>query len=310
MPKVSVIMAAYNVEPYIEKAVQSLLAQTMRDIQIVAVNDCSTDHTLAVLERLASNDDRVTILSTPKNSGAAAARNYGLPYCTSDYIACLDADDFAMPTRFEKQIAFLEANPAVGLVGTAVVMVDVSDRPLATVTAPRTPDLVKRTMLLASPAKHSSWLVRREIYDKLNGYRIMKVAQDYDFLLRTITLGWQVANLPEALVALRLRPGNITELYTLQQRKAHKYIVSLYKMRLTNGGNDGFTAEGYDRATQCGLVESASMRIAERWSRRALTQRNRIFAPFLILGAALVSPWQAQYCWNRLRVMIMLQLSR
>ncbi len=119
---VSVIMPAYNSEKYISGAVESLLAQTFQDFEIIVVNDCSTDNTVEKVSSFA--DKRIKILQTPQNIGAAGARNLGLQHAQGQYIAFLDADDYAYPTRLEEQVSFLEKNTAIDLVGTWTEVVD------------------------------------------------------------------------------------------------------------------------------------------------------------------------------------------
>lgn len=96
MPKVSVIMPVYNVEDYVEPSMRSLLDQTERDIEIIAVNDGSTDGSLEVLRGLADADDRIKVIDQ-KNAGPSAARNAGMTIATAPIIAFLDADDFFKP---------------------------------------------------------------------------------------------------------------------------------------------------------------------------------------------------------------------
>ncbi len=107
-------------------------------------------------------------------------------------------------------------------------------------------------MLLASPCSHI-WLARREVYDRLSGYREMTFSEDYDFLLRAATAGFKVSNLPEALMQIRTRPGNISS--RLEHRKAHYYIVNLYRERMSHG-KDSFSREGYEQAVKSGRVEN------------------------------------------------------
>jgi len=119
---VSIIMPAYNSEKYISVAIESLLAQTFQDFEIIVINDCSTDNTV---EKVGSfTDKRVKILQTPQNIGAAGARNLGLQHAQGRYIAFLDADDYAYPIRLEEQVSFLEKNTAIDLVGTWTEVVD------------------------------------------------------------------------------------------------------------------------------------------------------------------------------------------
>lgn len=103
MAKVSVIIPVYNAEKYLEKCVRSVMDQTLRDIEIICVDDGSPDNSLAVLQKLRAEDDRVKIISQP-NGGAGAARNNGLRNASGEYLSFLDADDFFEPNMLEEAV--------------------------------------------------------------------------------------------------------------------------------------------------------------------------------------------------------------
>lgn len=91
---VSIVITAYNVEKYIEQAVRSATGQTHKDIECIVVNDCSTDSTLAIIERLAAEDKRIRIITNEKNEGAGASRRKGIATAKGEYILLLDGDDW------------------------------------------------------------------------------------------------------------------------------------------------------------------------------------------------------------------------
>lgn len=101
MPAVSVIVAIYNIEKYLPRALDSLVNQTLRDIEIIAVDDGSTDSCPQIADRYAEKDPRIHVIHR-KNGGLSAARNTGLSAASGDYIGYLDGDDFAEPSMYEK----------------------------------------------------------------------------------------------------------------------------------------------------------------------------------------------------------------
>ena len=103
-PLVSVIMPAYNAELYIEAAVKSVLNQTMSDFELLIMDDCSKDNTLALAERLAETDFRIKVFQNERNLGVAETRNKGMALAEGDYIALLDSDDLWHPDKLEKQL--------------------------------------------------------------------------------------------------------------------------------------------------------------------------------------------------------------
>lgn len=108
MPHVSVVMPCFDTESYVEAAVRSVLDQTHTDLDLLVVDDASTDDTADRVAAAAAGDDRVTLFHMPTNGGAARARNHALRHATGDYVAFLDSDDLWLPRKLERQLAFAE----------------------------------------------------------------------------------------------------------------------------------------------------------------------------------------------------------
>lgn len=109
-PIVSVIMPAYNSEQWISKSLKSVLNQTLKEIEIIVVDDCSTDLTTGIVENVKKNDDRIILIEQDKNSGVANARNLGIEKAEGQYIAFLDADDCWEKDKLKVQVDYMEAN--------------------------------------------------------------------------------------------------------------------------------------------------------------------------------------------------------
>src|SRR3990167_8750512 len=118
MKKLTVIMPVYNGEKYLKEAVDSVLNQTFADFDLLILNDNSSDGTASILEEYAQKDARVVVVTKTSNEGPANLRNEGIDKANTPLIALLDADDIALPTRFEKQIHVLEENEDLELCGT------------------------------------------------------------------------------------------------------------------------------------------------------------------------------------------------
>lgn len=113
MSRVSVITPAYNSAPFIEETIKSVQAQSYHDWEMIIVDDCSSDETFILAERLAKRDSRIMVLHNEKNFGVAAARNKALDAATGEYIAFLDSDDLWLPDKLEKQVDFMDAGQYV-----------------------------------------------------------------------------------------------------------------------------------------------------------------------------------------------------
>ncbi len=309
MARISVLMNVYNVEAYVAEALASIQSQTFTDIEIVVVDDGSTDKTRRIVEQIASADSRIEVVGTPHNRGIPNALNLGLRFCRAPFIAKMDGDDIALPTRLEKQLRFLEENPGIALVGCATSAVDQLGRPIPGLGVSRKPitlEEVSGTMLLATPCSQI-WLARREVYDALSGYRELACSEDYDFLLRALTSGYRVSNLSEPLAQVRTRPGNTAS--RLEPRKAHYYAIRLCRQRLKRG-HDSFSREAYERFVRTGRVENIAFRLALGCAQKGLRSHRRILRFFLAVLSAILSPWQARYFFDRIRFKAALRESR
>lgn len=143
---VSVIMPAYNAEKYIGDAINSILNQTYADLELLIIEDCSTDNTLKIIE--GCEDERIRVFTNPVNRGIAHSTNVGLRESRGEYIALLDDDDMAARDRLEIQVKFLETHPEVDILGGRSVAMDENNRYLRIENEPRrNPKYVKASLL-------------------------------------------------------------------------------------------------------------------------------------------------------------------
>lgn len=199
-PLISVIMGVYNCEDTVEAAVQSILGQTVEDLELLICDDCSTDGTWAVLQRLAAqHPHKLRLLRSGENRYLAASLNRCLAAAAGEYIARMDADDVSLPDRLEKQLRFLEAHPEIDMVGTGMRMV-MDWGGTKDLYTPARPD--RDTMQRTTPFFHATLLARRTVFDVLGGYtegEATKRSEDIDFYCRFFLAGLHGANLQEML---------------------------------------------------------------------------------------------------------------
>lgn len=206
-PIVSVIMAVYNGEPWIAEAIDSILGQTLTDFELIVVDDGSTDDTVRILGQ--RGDRRITVLRQERG-GQTAALNRGLRVARAPLLARLDADDVALPDRLERQVAFLAADPDIGLLGTGCREIAPSGLVVRTVRPPADDATLRRRLIRANPFIHSSVMFRRSVVEATGVYdESFAVAQDYDLWLRMSGVT-RMATVPEPLVLRRLAPGRLS----------------------------------------------------------------------------------------------------
>ena len=185
-PRISCLIPVFNGERYLELALDSILAQTFADWEIIAVNDGSTDSSLAILERYAAADSRLKIVSKP-NGGIVSALNCGLAHCSGQLVARMDCDDIALPGRFAIQVATFEAHPDAVAVGGLIQTIDEDGKPIS---APGSPSRVQKTDLSSFPpvvanVQHSAGTFLKSAMEAVGGYRTaFPHAEDYDLYLR------------------------------------------------------------------------------------------------------------------------------
>jgi len=211
-------MGAYNIKSVsvFQRAVESVLNQTMDDIELIICDDGSTDQTWKTLLDLAERDGRIKLIRNPTNRGLAATLNRCLAHAQGRWVARQDADDLSAPNRFQLQLQFLESHPEIGFVGSAVTLWDEGG-----VWRERVfPDYPQpRDFRFTMPFVHGALMFRRTALEAVGGYRVAKEtrrAEDYDMLMRMYAAGIRGANLPDFLYAFQ-------EDQAAQKRRKYRY---------------------------------------------------------------------------------------
>ena len=207
-PLVSVIMSVYNGETYLEEAVSSILNQTFGDFEFIIIDDGSTDATPEILQRFAVADSRVRVITQP-NAGLTISLNRGLRLARGDLLARQDADDLAMPERFERQVAVMQANSEVVLCNTYLRFIDGNGE--TTHDLKRSPEHIGWYLHCFNHlAGHSQVMFRRAAVEAVDGYNeSIPDAQDYDLWLRLWERG-EIQTICEILQSYRVHQGNVT----------------------------------------------------------------------------------------------------
>ena len=221
-PTVSVILPAYNAEDTIDEAVQSILAQTYTDYELIIVDDGSTDRT-AELVRGYSTYQGLKIITNDANLGIPKTRNIGINAARGKYIAMQDADDISLPTRLDEQVAYLEDNPDIALLGTARLRLSadgeidhhsgrlLSAHPGTTVDDGKSVRPTFDDLLRANHFVQGSVMLRKSVLAQVGNYNeLFAYTEDYELWLR-IAKHHATANLIEPLYALRDHAARATK---------------------------------------------------------------------------------------------------
>lgn len=204
-PLISVIMSTYNEEKYIETSLKSLLNQTFREFEIIIVDDASTDNTKQLIQNL--QDERIHLICNEENQGLTKNLNKALKYVTGKYIARMDGDDIAFPTRFEKQFQYMEKHLETMLVSCYTKSFGDSDLVFA---LPDDSEVLKVRMLVRPVYAHPGFMMRRELIEA--GYQYneeYRTAQDYEFASR-VAEKYKIGLVPEILLLYRVHKKQIS----------------------------------------------------------------------------------------------------
>ena len=232
---VSVIMSTYNEsEDYIRSSVSSILRQTLHDLElIIVIDNPKNEAAVTAVNAFASEDSRVKIL------------------------ARMDADDISMPQRLENQLAFME-HEQFDIVGAVTQYIDENGIPVAGGHTYKTEEQLKRLLQFENGLCHPTWMVRREVYEQLNGYRDIDSCEDYDFLLRALEKGYRLGMVDEVLLYYRYNVNGISQSREFRQFLAFSYLSAhrdspsvVSEEEIKNYVNNNMTTKNqqdYDRA--------------------------------------------------------------
>lgn len=227
MPVVSVLMPVFNAEKYVEEAINSILDQTLKDFELIVLNDASTDASKNII--LSIQDTRIRYIENETNQGLAYSRNRLLGEANSKYIAWLDADDVAYPTRLEEEYDFLEANPEHALVSGWARLVDSVGKPTGNFIKSYIPDrYLSELLLFVNYFVQSAVMIRREFLPEVHYRPEFPPAEDYELWVR-IAAKHPVCILPKVLVDYRIHTTNTS---SVQQQRSENGVKLNHKTQL------------------------------------------------------------------------------
>lgn len=200
MPKVSIIMGIYNCAQFLPKAIESVISQTFTNWELIMCNDGSTDKTLDVAKSYSDKfPNKIVVLNNPRNMKLAATLNYCLSVAKGEYIARMDADDYCMPMRLEKEVMYLDTHPDIDCVGTGMIIFDENGEKGVRLNIEH-PD--KNFLVHTTPFAHPTIMMRKSVYNSLGGYTVSpKIirGEDTDLWFRFYANGYKGYNMQEPL---------------------------------------------------------------------------------------------------------------
>ena len=245
-PAVSVVMPTYNAEAFVDAAVASVRGQTFSDFELIIVDDGSDDHTIEILLRHLAADRRIQVLRKP-HRGICEALNDAIAVASGAYIARMDADDIALASRLERQVAALSARPSVAVVGSNYEIIDATGAKRGASDLPTDSAEIRAALERSNCIAHPTVLMRRDAFLAIEGYRrAFRQCEDYDLWVR-LSERYDLINLAEPTLRYRQHPGQL-EWRDVEQRALSMLGVRASAQRRREGLPD--PAERFHQVTR------------------------------------------------------------
>jgi glycosyltransferase involved in cell wall biosynthesis len=292
IPKISVVMPVYKGDEYLSEAVDSILNQTFSDFEFIIICDDPTNETRCILDKYQQNDSRMKIYYQERQ-GLVNSLNRGISLAKGEYIARMDADDVSLPTRFEKQVEFMDNNPEIGISGTWVKLI--GKAPEFVLKHPCDHETIQSSMLFFCTIAHPSVILRRETFCK-NGLCYNQdetYAEDYGLWVRAATV-LRFANIPQLHLYYRMHDSNTN--VTIQKEVSGNIRLSQIRQLCINPTKVEFETH---EALSCYIFESNKDFIsnAKSWLEKLQYANSRVkIYPEPAFSSVLANYWHSVCC--------------
>ena len=269
-PQVSVVLPVRNGAEYLGAAIASILGQSLENIELIVVDDHSTDNSRAVADAARSRDRRVRVVQS-SGGGIVDALETGISSTSGPLIARMDADDVSLPHRLELQRTFFERKPEIALVGGFIDVIDPFGRLLRQVEYPTDPTEIDSRILQEVCFASPTMMIRREAFDRVGGFRrLFEPAEDVDLALR-IAESYSVANIAQPVLRYRVHGENVSVSRLRRQMQAVLVARAASRRRREGWGGEliqtsTLEALQHELALTDTLIDEQSFEAALTWS--------------------------------------------
>lgn len=235
-PLVTVLMPVYNAERFLKQAIESVLSQTFTNFEFLIINDGSTDQSVNIIQSF--SDNRIVLIHNEKNCGVIDTLNKGIMLAKGKYIARMDADDIAIPTRFEKQIVYLEQYSKIDVLATHIFQINAEEEKLGTWDKDiqnNVPEDIYRTMAKTCCIAHPTVMMRTAVVRDYMYNKKQKGSEDWDLWMRMLSDGKRIDKVPEFLLRYRMHAASVTAIHNREvrlEKKINKVRITFLKDRI------------------------------------------------------------------------------
>ncbi|HTO08015.1 MAG TPA: glycosyltransferase [Myxococcota bacterium] len=269
-PRVSVLMPVHDTARWVEAACESILRQTLRELELVVIDDGSSDDSAERLRALAARDPRVR-LSCRHNLGLVATRNELLARARAPLVAWMDSDDLSVPERLALQLTRFEAEPTLVCLGGSVLELDPDGEPLQRICYPAEHEAIAEAMTRAGAMRFPTTMMRRQAALDAGGFREpFPIGEDFDLCWRLLERG-RLANLQQVVLHYRLHPHSASQRLGARWAAYRDAILELARERRETGSDRLQRGEGLQiAATSSGPATDDLVECHQRFARQAL----------------------------------------
>lgn len=278
---VSVLMTVYNEEiSWIKDALDSILNQTYRFIEIIVVVDNPNDQKIIqLLQDYQNKCNSLKVIFNEENIGLARSLNKAFEISTGEFIARMDSDDISIPDRIERQVNFINQSNNIDLLCSSCIFINEAGEEIGIgETYYLNSKQIDRILKITNILIHPSWLMPRNTFKQLDGYRNFRCSQDYDFLLRMVSNKLKIVHMDEKLIKYRIRKNSISLSRAFEQYLIAEYIRLLFREREINLKADSFSEKNLKvYLTQNGLGRDEDIFNKSQIKVKKLSNENSIF---------------------------------
>lgn len=228
---ITVLMSTYKEpEGQLRKSIESILNQTISNFEyLIILDNPENELHIRLIQEYEKKDSRIRFYINEKNLGLTNTLNKGLSLAKGKYVARMDADDISLPNRLEKQLTYIESNHYDLIGGITEMMDENGNRIYSIQKVPTDFEKIKKALCYGQCIAHPTWFGKKEVFDKLSGYRDMPLCEDFDFTLRAVLSGFRVSNVNETVLRYRMSKNSISRTNLFDQYLYMCYITKEYK---------------------------------------------------------------------------------
>ncbi len=227
-PLVSVLLPVFNGEKHIKEAIDSILLQSVKNFELIIINDCSTDSTVKIIETY--SDNRIRLIQNKENSGPGISLNNGIDQAEGNYIAIMHADDIATPDRLEKQCRYLEAHINVDIVGAQYRQInEQGELTRVTSSLPTETNIIKYSTLFNNCLCHPTVMFTRSVLQRGLRYASLRLNEDYELWTRCLIKDINIANINDVCLHYRIHHQQASSKFSRQEADSFIALRQQYR---------------------------------------------------------------------------------